>query len=73
MPKLLEHETPEASMCFNLGLLSSEAPLTKTSTAPNNPFPAKRASDRSQVLSTYSMEWQLQKIETAARAQHAQI
>eukprot|EP00969_Alexandrium_andersonii_P267759 11832596-Alexandrium_andersonii.AAC.1 len=41
--------------------------------SPSNPFPARRASDRSQLFSMCSLEWRLQKIGTSAGAQNAQI
>eukprot|EP00969_Alexandrium_andersonii_P009137 400603-Alexandrium_andersonii.AAC.1 len=47
--------------------------MVETTPPPSSPFPARRASDRSQFQSSHSLEWWPQKIETAAGAQNAQI
>eukprot|EP00969_Alexandrium_andersonii_P328373 14510341-Alexandrium_andersonii.AAC.1 len=40
--------------------------MARTITSPNDHFLAWRASDRSRLFSIYSLEWRLQKIDTAA-------
>eukprot|EP00969_Alexandrium_andersonii_P272450 12041212-Alexandrium_andersonii.AAC.1 len=47
--------------------------MVNTTTSPNDPFPGRRASNPFQSLPMFSLERQLQHIETAAGAQRAQI
>eukprot|EP00969_Alexandrium_andersonii_P129371 5716397-Alexandrium_andersonii.AAC.1 len=53
--------------------VAQTVPMVKTTTAPKNPFPARWASDRSELLSMFSLERRLQNIDTTAGAQTAQI